>query len=309
MPPPLKFDDVQVMLADPRTHIRSALKVALTHAGIDNIEHTGSMEAVTDAIEHSIGPDILICDMGLDDGEICETISEIRHNDLGMNPFLCIIGVTWKPEAKDVVRMINCGIDHLIRAPMSPQQIMARITSLVHHRLPFIVTADYVGPDRRKTLRPDMDLSVVDVPNTLRAKTTGTWNPRQFERELSGAIGKVNTRKIDRQAAIIEQLADMIATQAAEENGAARVRPLVERLTHLVIEMDRRAQEYGFHHVSELCKACVSVVKELQETGTAPRAKDMELLTHLGMAIRAALSPAERAPRIAHDIATIVASR
>lgn len=85
----IKYDDVQVMFADPRTHIRSTLKVALSHAGLENIEHTRNLNGVTDAIEHSIGPDILICDMGLGDGEIIDFISHVRHNDLGKNPFLC----------------------------------------------------------------------------------------------------------------------------------------------------------------------------------------------------------------------------
>lgn len=306
---PAKFDDVQVMLADPRTHIRSALKVALTHAGIENIEHTGSIEAVADTVEHSIGPDILICDMGLDNGEICDMISKLRHNDVGKNPFLCVIGVTWKPQAQDVIRMVNCGIDHLIRAPLSPHQIMARISSLIHHRLPFVVTADYVGPDRRKTLRPGREMASVDVPNTLRDKATGAWNPRRFERELASAIGSVNNRKIDRQAEIIASLADTIAAQAGEPNGSAMIRPLVERLSGLVTDMDRRAQEYGFHHISELCKACVGVVNELHGRDMAPAIRDMELLGHLGMAIRTAVSPAKRTSDIAHDIAATVAAR
>ena len=61
-----KFDGVQVVLADPRTELRGALKVALAHAGIHNIEHTGSIEKVINSVGNGIGPDILICDMGLD---------------------------------------------------------------------------------------------------------------------------------------------------------------------------------------------------------------------------------------------------
>ena len=59
---------MQVMLADPQTEIRSWLKVGLTHAGLENIVHTGTLkgvaDAVADATEQSIGPDILIFDRG-----------------------------------------------------------------------------------------------------------------------------------------------------------------------------------------------------------------------------------------------------
>jgi hypothetical protein len=48
------------MLADPRTHVRSALKVALTHAGLNNISQAGSTAAVSDTLKQSAGLDILI---------------------------------------------------------------------------------------------------------------------------------------------------------------------------------------------------------------------------------------------------------
>ena len=62
-------------------------------------------------------------------------------------------------------------------------------------------------------------------------------------------------------------------------------------------------------HVSELCRACVRVVNELEESHAAPNPKDMELLTHLGIAIHAALSEEDQTQRIAHDIVTTVNTR
>lgn len=305
----LKYNDVQVMLADPRTHIRSSLKVALTHAGLENIEHTGTLEGVADALEQSIGPDILICDMGLGDGEIMELISKVRHNDLGKNPFLCVIGISWETQAQEVIRMINCGVDHLVTAPLSPQQILSRDVAMVHHRLPFVVTADYVGPDRRKLTRPGKDYPIVDVPNSLIEKALGSWDTRRFERELENAVGSINTRKVDRQAEIIAGLADSITELAGQPNGLARITPKIERLTLLVNEMDRRAAERGMHHVAELCRACVGVVTDMQADDTSPSDKDLEVMKHLGMAIRAALYPAGENKGLANDIIKTVAAR
>jgi DNA-binding NarL/FixJ family response regulator len=306
---PPKFDDVQIVLADPRAHVRSALKVALTHAGLYNISQANSTAAVRDNLEQSVGPDILICDMGLDDGEICKMVSDLRHHNIGRNPFLCVIGMTWQPEAHQVTQMLDCGIDHLILAPVSPQKVMARITSLIHNRPEFVVTADYVGPDRRMRTRGDLEPGLVEAPNSLRSKAIESWNHRQFENQLKGAIGAVNTRKIDRQAEIIASLSKSIATQCEVKNGPAIVRPLIQRLTGLVIEMDKRAKEYGFHHVSELCRACVRVVKELEENHLPPKLVDMELLSHLGMAIHAALSTVDQSPSVAHDIVATVNAR
>ena len=307
--PDLKYNDVQVMLADPRTHIRSSLKVALTHAGLENIDHTGALAGVSDSMEYSIGPDILICDMGLGDGEIMEVISDVRHNDFGKNPFLCVIGVSWEAEAQDVIRMINCGVDHLVTAPLSPQQILSRIASMIHHRLPFVVTADYVGPDRRSLTRPGKDFPIVDVPNSLKEKALGRWDIARFESELETAVGSINTRKVDRQAEIIAALVDSITEMANQPNGLARIHPKVERLTMLVSEMDRRAAECRLHQVAELCRACVGVVTEMRVDEATPSDQDLQVLKHLGMAIRAALYPANSNTELAQDIVKTVATR
>lgn len=135
--------------------------------------HTGTLEGVADAMKQSIGADILIYDMGLGDGKIMELISNVRRNDLGKNPFLCVIGISWQAQAQDVIRMINCGIDHLVTAPLSPQQILSRFFSMIHHRLPFVVTADYINPDRRTLTRPGKDYPIVDHSKFLEGKGNG----------------------------------------------------------------------------------------------------------------------------------------
>jgi hypothetical protein len=112
-----------------------------------------------------------------------ELTSNVRHNDLGKNPFLCVICISWEALAQDVIRMINCGIDHLVTAPLSPQQILSRGVSMVHHKLPLVVTADYVGPDRQTLIRPGKDYPIVDASNSLKEKTMGRWDSRRFERE------------------------------------------------------------------------------------------------------------------------------
>jgi hypothetical protein len=53
--------------------------------------------------------------------------------------------------------------------------------------------------------------------------------------------------------------------------------------------MDRRTAERGMQNVTELCRAYVGVVPEMKVDDATPTDKDLEVLKHLGMAIRAAL--------------------
>ena len=301
-----KYGDVQILLADPRAHIRSTLKIALFHAGIEKIAHTGAISSITDSVQHANGPDVLICDMGLEDGEACDVLTSIRRNKVGRNPFLCVIGITWSATAQEVSRIIDSGVDHLIGAPMSPHQVLVRIRAMINDRAPFIVTSDYVGPDRRRQKRGPSKIPLFEVPNSLKAKVHGTWNQSQFEQEIEAAVCDLNTRQLDRKAEDIMVLAGRIAEQT-ELRGPGRVSGLIKRLNVLVRDMERAATSLGFHHVSELCRACVGIVHEVEEFNGTDSRKDLELLRQLGRAIRTALYP-DNAPEIAHDIATTVNS-
>ena len=301
----LKYDDVRLILADPRTHIRSTLKIALAHAGIEGIEHTGSIKSVSEALEQTVGPDILICDMGLGDGQACEHISVIRHNEVGNNPFLCIIGITWTATVCNVSKVIDSGVDHLVSAPMSPHQILIRIKALAKNRAPFVVTSDYIGPDRRQLQREKSKVPLFDVPNSLHEKVTGNWNPNRFDGNIKSALGDLSARRIDRQAEDIMNLAGMIADQPSMR-GTAIMEKNFDRLSHMVSDMDRRASDQGFYHISELCRACVGIVNQTRSSGGYDVNKDLELLKHFGKAIRAALYPENSSGSIARDIARTV---
>jgi CheY-like chemotaxis protein len=304
-----KYQDVQVLLAEPRTHIRGTLKIALNHAGLEKVEHTGNYEKVVDSLERSANLDILICDMDLENGEICNVISRLRQNKFGINPFLCILGFTWRPEAQDVVRMVNSGVDHLITAPVSPAQILIRIKSMVRNRVPFVVTSDYIGPDRRHNTRRSNDFPTMEAPNSLRDKALDSWDAIEFSHQLDGAVGMINASKISRQAEKIAFIADAISTMSNDRKSALVIQPFIERLGHLVEDMENRVEKRGYQHISELCRACVGVVDEMKSTESLPSEQDIDLLKHLGMAIKGALEPFESSKTIAREISETVVAR
>jgi len=305
----VKLNDVNVLLADTRAHIRNALKIALAHSGLNHIQYASAVPHLTDAIAHSVGPDILICDMDMDEGAACHLVTALRNNDLGRNPFLCVIGMSWTPTPAVVNQVSSSGVDHLIAAPVAPREILNRISSMVFHRAPFVVTADYVGPDRRKASNRPSHIPLIDAPNSLREKAMGTWKFAEFERNIMNEVSRLNTCKIDRQAENIMSLADLIAAQTGD-GAPGVIRHLIQRLNRMVEAMDQRATEHGFHHVSELCRASVEVTRTIRYASGPPDPSDILLLKHMGQAIRVALYPTEQAPTIAHQISTaITASR
>ncbi len=301
-----KYDSVEIVLADSGGHLRADMKTALAHAGFLQIRHTGALSNVTASVENLLGPDILICDMALESGEVGELVSSVRHNDLGRNPFLCVIGITWDPTTEEVSRVINSGVDHLLRAPVSPEQILTRIKAMIRARAPFVVTTTYIGPDRRKQGRGPSKIPVFEVPNTLREKATGNFIFGDMEKTLRQAVGDLNNRRIDAQAEAIMNLASKIAEEALKK-GSEGLQPQIEHLDRMVRAMERCAAQHGLSHIAELCNASVKVVDELWENGAANAQKDLALLGHMGRAIRTALFP-ENSKDVARSIAQIVAN-
>jgi DNA-binding response OmpR family regulator len=298
------------MLADSRAHVRASLKTALTHAGLENVDQTGSLDAVIESVDQGLGPDLLICDMALKNGEACDLIQSIRQNEIGKNPFLCVLGITWNPTEPEVQKVIDSGVDLLVAAPMSPKQVLSRVEALVHARIPFAVTSDYIGPDRRKDYdQREQTIPLMEVPNTLQSKALGTWNQARMEHEIRRAAAEIRVSRVERQADDIAQIAEMIFNQANDAT-LSTARAQLDRLYVLVSNLDRRAGQQGFGHISELCQACVGVVRKLIAGDGGPAEKDLLLLRQLALAIRKSMRPDEGETAIVHDIArTVIAAR
>ena len=300
-----KFDGVQVVLAEPRAQLRGVLKVALAHAGIQNIEDTGSIENVINFVENGIGPDILICDMGLDGGRACEVLSNIRQNEIGCNPFLGVIGVTWSSAVEDIDKVMNCGVDYLVSAPLSPQQIMDRIRALAKDRVPFVATSGYVGPERRGPDRRPTDTQLVKVPNTLKAKLSGSWDPNRLIKAIAHAASELMTLRISHQAGQVSKLAILIRENAAVQS-QDRIDVALTRLYTIVGEMHQLVAKRAYQDVLDLTGVCVGSIEKIRTIGITKAAKEFHLLSELGRAIRIALNPNDTTTEIARDIAKTV---
>lgn len=118
----------------------------------------------------------MICDVTKNTDDACQTFSAIRHNELGTNPFICINGVAWSPKQALVNKVMGSGADVLVAAPISPSLILDRIEALVRSRKPFVVTSDYIGPDRRFLDDRGNEIELMEVPNSLRAKALGQFD-------------------------------------------------------------------------------------------------------------------------------------
>jgi len=307
----LKLSDVRLVLADPRNAVRNSLRMALNDAGFinQNIRDGGDASVIAEAMSEGFGPDIVICDNDVRDGDLVRLISAIRHGEVGSNPFVSIIAISWKATEDTVNEILGTGADLIVAAPFSPQQVLDRIRSLVHNRKKFVVTTEYIGPDRRDGLNrstgPHAVLPLIDPPNSLRDKALGEWNSAAYRERVSAALSSVNDQKMVRHAQQLAALAEQVAIEYAARGGEID-RQRLDRLLVSAADLIVRSSSAALPHVGELAEAVRTVLTDLRRPENTSRTRQVELLRQLSYAVRQAVVPNEGTATIAHDIASTI---
>ncbi|WP_158045134.1 response regulator [Skermanella pratensis] len=232
--PEYDLNQVECILFEPEGNVRRLMRDALGHLRINRVQTFGHMEDVRKAFETG-SPDLLVADATGTDSETFKVVHAIRHSLLGANPFLAIVVTAFNPTKSLLARVTNCGADALLVKPLAPKQLHERITALVESPRNFVVTSDFIGPDRRKSPRESSQIPLIEVPNTLRLKATnafGRTNPHEL---IERASADVNEQKLLRQAF---QAAFLIEFATPGLSAMPVERIAVEHLTRVVPVLD-----------------------------------------------------------------------
>src|SRR4051794_33287882 len=140
---------LDIYFGEPNPQARVALRAALVQEGFHGLRDFTDVTSIHQAVCET-APDLIIIDADMEDSAACRLVRGIRLGKIGNNPFVAVITTTWAPSADLVRRVADCGTDDLLVKPTSPALLMSRVGALANLRKPFVVTADYIGPDRRK---------------------------------------------------------------------------------------------------------------------------------------------------------------
>lgn len=288
--PKYQIDEIKLVIADENRQLRSSLKGVLGQQGFRGMQDAPDVDTLEDIIRAN-SPDLILCDVDLkqgDNGNVCDLINKLRHNQIGQNPFANVI-LFIEQASEEVVRMASqAGIDDLQVKPVVPQNIINRVFYLIEKRKPFVVTTDYVGPDRRKGHRPGtQEIPLVEVPNTLASKATGNYDARLFQAEIKKALRDINAQKIERHVFQVGYLVEHIVPAYLENKINRESMAMVSKLLHVSRDITDRLEDSDFGHISDLAGTLQTVAKSLWQSGTQPKRKDLELLPELAAALSA----------------------
>lgn len=283
----LHFEQVDLVVIDPSRTMSNTLANVLRDQGFSKITLGATLADINTKMEIGV-PDLLISDDNLPDGNLCELVQKVRHHAIGHNPFVSIIATTWNPTPESVRRIVQTGVDDLVIKPLSATALLKRITEQVLHRKPFVVTSAYIGPDRRGDEDRPTGIELLEVPNTLKEKSS-TIRPidaDNLQSEIDAYLKIVNIQKLDRHADQVQMLVQRIISEMAngEDLGATNI--LLERLLFVAEDTARRMGNTPYAHVSELCDSLIEVTGNIIGNPGASSTKDVRLLIPLALAIR-----------------------
>ena len=305
----LDFQNVGMLLGDSNAMIRQGIKGALFTQGFREIIDTDKTSVAREVIKTS-SVDLLITDYRLPDGDALELIHDIRHHRCGSNPFMVIITLVDGPEKEVIMKVMDSGSDDIIIKPISAGKLLDRIALMVRDRKLFVVTTDYIGPDRRSGHRAGtIDIPKIEVPNPVKVKVEGGADNEALQSAVDAVARVINEQKMERHAFQIDYLVKIILPLYEGDKVTPEVIPHLDRLLFVSEDISRRLEGTPFGHVSELCQSMVAVTSGVRKTPSSPMAQDLKLMPQLAKAIKRAFEPSEDSVAVARDISDSVSRR
>ena len=289
----LSYDSAETLIFDPVSANRNATRAALYTLGFRRIETVATIDGFLDTIKRR-PPDLAFCEAQGSDTELCAAIQLLRQGGTGANPFLVIIVTAWEKSTALVRRVVNSGADDLILRPFSTAILGSRILSHVERRKGFVITTDYVGPDRRNDPDRASNIDLFEPPNSLKMKAKERLSAeeitKRLDAELTVARGKLNSEKLCRDAF---QICILWRLMQERPPGTTEYTEDLTKLALLTKQVERRCRETEFEMGLEWCESILGAVEAL-EMGM-DRSASTHLLGHAAIGLIQVFSPEKSA--------------
>lgn len=294
-----------VLLFDPVHVNQRTSRYALFEMGFRKIECISSLADFKTGLTET-APALIVAESSATDADVFKIVRSIRRGDLGRNPFVVILLTTWSRDTTHIRRAIECGADDVIVRPFSTMFAAERVRTLIRDRKHFIVTSDYVGPDRRKSTDRDSDTQPLAVPNFLQAMVSGD----------EAAINRANSWVREAQEVVIAERLRRLAMRIVISVEIQLTKPADGAMPVKldVIDMARTARELRVQLIkasrAEAAEVATALVDQITALGhgAAVTNRTLQLIKELAMATYAAFANGESLERSKDEIGRTVAN-
>ena len=148
------FNRLRFLVVDDNVHMRRIVRTILHGFGAREVHEAEDGPGAVESFTHN-APDIVILDWAMPIFDGIEVTQMIRQPGANANPYVSIIMLTGHSERKRVLEARDAGVTEFLAKPISAKALHERIINVVANPRPFIKTATYFGPDRRRSVNPN----------------------------------------------------------------------------------------------------------------------------------------------------------
>jgi len=286
-----EFDQISVLLVDPGSKLRDHVVTVLREGGFSNLRLGATLANITDGVDEET-PDLLLCGAEFPDGDICETLVMLRHGVVGDNPFLSIGVLSRDAGSQKALDAMEWGADFALGVPSNANTLRQRLEAHFETRNPFIVTTEYMGPDRRQDIERASKILQVEVPHVLKVKARG-GSMDGMRAAIDATMADFNKQKLARHVDQIDYLIKRIGPDLLVGEADESVHLFLEKLMFVAEDLGNRVEDTPHAGLAKICQALLQVTNTIHARQASPRAKDVNLL--LGLAQKLATDFAARA--------------
>ena len=201
---------ITVYIGEKNYYERNQLRDMFKSQGITQIVCHANMSGLKEVMVQ-VPPDLLVISDDFDT-DVFGAIKEIRAQKLGDNPFLLITMLVGANRPHSLKQAIGTGVDDIIVKPLTPERVQERLKLVTYHRQPFVVTDDYMGP-QRKNMELKGRVRRISVLNTVLEKVNGReFDKNALKEAVEGSLQQVLQAKLDSQSFRLGEVCERLVT-------------------------------------------------------------------------------------------------
>jgi two-component system, chemotaxis family, chemotaxis protein CheY len=143
------LSSLHMLVIDDNPHMRGIVVAILRGAGFVRVKEANDGAQALEEMRAGI-PDIIICDLNMNPIDGLEFTRMLRTASDSPGAYIPVIMMTGHTERSKVTAARDAGINELVAKPISARTLLERIVAVIDRPRPFVKTATYSGPCRRR---------------------------------------------------------------------------------------------------------------------------------------------------------------
>lgn len=140
---------LKVLIVDDEPTMRKVTRSLLQAVGVKRIYEAVDGMSGLDAIR-TLAPDVVILDWEMPSPNGAQFVRQVRSPGSFPLPDVPIVMLTAYGERSRVVEAVNVGVNEYLLKPISSNNLLARLVTILANPRPMVQKGDYYGPEPRR---------------------------------------------------------------------------------------------------------------------------------------------------------------